>query len=96
MTDIAIKEDIALSVMYFFMESFELFIILNVWKITDKPPNPIIPVIHTSFKEVCISSFDRCRIPVVVSAKHIKIRRIGCGIKDKLFINEISIENIKI
>ena len=76
MTDIAIKEDIALSVMYFFMERFEFLIILNVWKITDKPPNPIIPVIHTSLKEVCVCNFDRCKIPVVVSAKHIKIRRI--------------------
>ena len=82
MTDIAIKEDIALSVMYFFIERFEFFIMLNVWEITDKPPNPIIPVIHISLKEVCICSFDSCRIPVVVSDKHINISRIGLGIKD--------------
>ena len=68
----AIQDDIALSVMYFFMERSDDSIIDFVCKMIEKPPKDRRPVIYISFHCKFIGASANCLIPVVISNNPIK------------------------
>ena len=95
MTDMAIVDAKALSVMYFFMDKSVDWITEEVWAMTDKPPKQIIPVTITREEFKLKLQVIRAAIPVVVSKKPVKSALGSCGTFLNCSINADAILKIR-